>query len=102
MKKNYSDIFFCQALNSEKSRVGSLQIKISQSKSQYAQSLRNLEDISESIHAKRKNTQSKQEEAKFDSLQYDLSHVHLDNDNDAVSVSSSQDTGRDSALGSAR
>jgi len=94
---------FNKALNSEKSRVGSLQTKISQSKSQYAKSLRNLEEISESIHAKRKNIQSKQEEAKFDSLQYDLSHVHLDNDNDndGVSVTSSQDTGRDSALGSA-
>jgi len=90
---------FNKALNSEKSRVGSLQLKISQSKSQYAQSLRNLEEISESIHAKRKVTQSRLE-GQLDSLQYDLSRVHLDTDTDAISVSSSQDTGRDSALGS--
>ena len=62
--------------------------------------MRNLEEISESIHAKRKMTQYRQEGAQLDSLQYDLSRVHLDHD--AVSVSSSQDTGRDSALGSAR
>ena len=58
--------------------------------------MRNLEEISESIHAKRKLTQSRQEGGEFDSLQYDLSRVHLDNDD--VSVTSSQDTG----LGSAR
>ena len=43
---------FNKALNSEKSRVGALQTKITQSKAQYAQSLRNLEEISESIHAR--------------------------------------------------
>lgn len=80
-----------QALNSEKSRVGCLQTKITQSKNQYAQSLRNLEEISESIHAKRKMAQSRLEGGEFSSLQYDLSRVHLDNDD--VSVASSQDTG---------
>ena len=87
-----------QALNSEKSRVGCLQTKISQTKNQYAQSLRNLEEISESIHAKRKLTQSRQEGGEFSSLQYDLSQVHLDNDDVSVASCSSQDTG----LGSAR
>ena len=53
--------------------------------------MRNLEEISESIHAKRKLTQSRLEGGEFSSLQYDLSRVHLDND--AVSVASSQDTG---------
>ena len=89
---------FNKALNCEKSRVGSLQTKIAQSKTQYAQSLRNLEDISESIHARRKLTQSRLECHDLDSLQYDLSTVHLSGD--GVSVTSS-DQGRDSALGSA-
>ena len=94
----------CQALNSEKTRVGSLQIKISQSKTQYAQSLRNLEEISESIHAKRKLTETRLE-GQMDSLHYDLDKIHLDSvplDTDTVSEASSQDTGRDSALGSVR
>ena len=90
---------FNKALNSEKARVGSLQTKITQTKAQYAQSLRNLEEISESIHAKRKLTQSRLED--LDSLQYDLSRVHLGDGelDDGVSVASS-DQGRDSALGS--
>ena len=90
---------FNKALNSEKARVGALQTKIAQTKSQYAQSLRNLEDISESIHAKRKLTQTGQVTTDLDSLTYDLSTVHLA-DGDTVSVTSS-DQGRDSALGSA-
>ena len=45
-----------KALNSEKARVGALQTKITETKAGYAQSLRNLEDISESIHARRKAT----------------------------------------------
>merc|ERR1719192_1996436 len=96
---------FNKALNSEKSRVGSLQTKISQSKSQYAKSLRNLEEISESIHAKRKMTQSKLDNsAEYDSLAYDLSNIHL-RDPDSTSVAASDLTvsdieGRDSALGS--
>jgi len=95
---------FNKALNSEKSRVGALQVKISQTKSQYAQSLRNLEDISESIHARRKLTQSRLENPEYDSLQYDLSNIHI-RDPDAASVAASDMTssdmeGRDSALGS--
>jgi len=94
---------FNKALNSEKARVGSLQTKIAQTKAQYAQSLRNLEDISESIHERRKLTQSRLEchtELDMDSLQYDLSQVHLGQHGDNLSVASS-DQGRDSALGSA-
>ena len=70
---------FNKALNSEKTRVGSLQTKIAQTKAQYAQSLRNLEDISESIHARRKVTELQQLEvgSPLDSLQYDLDRVHL-------------------------
>ena len=41
---------FNKALNSEKARVQQLQARIAVTKAQYAQSLRNLEDISESIH----------------------------------------------------
>lgn len=95
---------FNKALNSEKARVGALQVKISQTKSQYAQSLRNLEDISESIHARRKLTQSRLENPEFDSLTYDLSNIHI-RDADSASVAASDLTtsdmeGRDSALGS--
>lgn len=95
---------FNKALNSEKARVGALQVKISQTKSQYAQSLRNLEDISESIHARRKLTQSRLENPEFDSLTYDLSNIHI-RDADSASVAASDMTtsdmeGRDSALGS--
>lgn len=96
---------FNKALNSEKSRVGALQTKITQSKAQYAQSLRNLEEISESIHARRKLTQSKLDNStEYDSLAYDLSNIHL-RDPDSTSVAASDVTvsdieGRDSALGS--
>jgi len=95
---------FNKALNSEKARVGALQVKITQTKSQYAQSLRNLEEISESIHARRKLTQSRLDNTEFDSLQYDLSNIHL-RDPDSSSVAASDLTtsdleGRDSALGS--
>jgi len=95
---------FNKALNSEKTRVGALQVKITQSKTQYAQSLRNLEDISESIHARRKLTQSRLENADFDSLTFDLNNVHM-RDPDSASVAASDLTtsdieGRDSALGS--
>ena len=96
---------FNKALNSEKARVGSLQTKITHTKAQYAQGLRNLEEISESIHAKRKLTQSRLEchvaGTELDSLQYDLSTVHLGDgeQDDGVSLASS-DQGRDSALGS--
>ena len=101
--------------------MGALQVKISQTKAQYAQSLRNLEDISESIHARwlfilgymwcdsnlfsrRKLTQSRLENPEYDSLQYDLSNIHI-RDPDAASVAASDMTssdmeGRDSALGS--
>eukprot|EP00095_Tigriopus_kingsejongensis_P007357 maker-scaffold706_size108852-snap-gene-0.14 protein:Tk07357 transcript:maker-scaffold706_size108852-snap-gene-0.14-mRNA-1 annotation:"hypothetical protein DAPPUDRAFT_48825" len=45
---------FNKALADQKSKVQELQRKISGTKAQYAQSLRNLEDISESIHEQRK------------------------------------------------
>ena len=96
-------------------------MKISQTKAQYAKSLRNLEDISESIHARlvssnrsemlsfyslfrRKLTQSRLENPEYDSLTYDLSNIHI-RDPDSASVAASDLTssdmeGRDSALGS--
>lgn len=43
-----------KALESQKKRVQDLQAKVTGAKTQYSKSLRNLEDISESIHAKRK------------------------------------------------
>ncbi len=47
--------FFCvQALEGQKQRVQKLQRQVSQSKIQYSRSLRNLEDISESIHEQRR------------------------------------------------
>ncbi|XP_023329966.1 SH3 domain-binding protein 5 homolog isoform X2 [Eurytemora carolleeae] len=97
---------FNKALNSEKSRIQTLQAKICQTKSQYAQSLRNLEDISESIHQRRKtNKRLVDLREDFDSLTYDLDLCHLD----AASTSSiagsqltiSENSGCDSALGSA-
>lgn len=97
---------FNKALNSEKARVQSLQLKISQTKSQYAQSLRNLEEISESIHERRKITQSRLECPDFDSLQYDLEACHLDDTRSLAAASDLTETtsdcmsGRDSALGS--
>ena len=97
---------FNKALNSEKARVGTLQTKITYTKSQYAQGLRNLEEISESIHARRKLTQSSLEcdaSLAMDSLTYDLDRVHLAGagDLDIVSLASSDREDRDSALGSA-
>jgi SH3 domain-binding protein 5 (SH3BP5) len=57
-------------------RVQSLQTKICESKAQYAQSLRNLEEISESIHARRKySKQSRLQQDcvdSVDSLTFDL------------------------------
>jgi len=95
-----------KALNSEKARVGALQAKINATKSQYTNSLKNLEDISESIHAKRKMAQSRLDNLEFDSLVYDLSNIHL-RDQDTIStiatdtdLSSSDTEVRDSALGS--
>jgi predicted transcriptional regulator len=41
-------------LESQKKRVQDLQEKVTVAKSTYSKSLRNLEDISESIHARRK------------------------------------------------
>ena len=97
---------FNKALNSEKARVGALQTKIAHTKSQYAQGLRNLEDISESIHARRKLTQSNldcETSLDMESLAYDLDGVHLAGAGglDTVSLASSGREGRDSALGSA-
>ena len=45
---------FNKALESQKKRVQHLQEKVSVAKLQYSKSLRNLEEISESIHARRK------------------------------------------------
>jgi hypothetical protein len=45
---------FNKALESQKKRVQDLQEKVSQAKAEYSKSLRNLEEISESIHARRK------------------------------------------------
>jgi len=94
-------------LNNEKARVGALQAKINASKSQYTKSLKNLEDISESIHARRKMTQSRLDNLlEFDSLVYDLSNIHL-GDQDTIStiatdtdLSSSDTEVMDSAFGS--
>jgi len=62
---------------------------------------RNLEEISESIHERRKITQSRLECPDFESINYDLEHLHLE---DARSVTSTVGSdclsGRDSALGS--
>jgi len=93
---------FNKALNSEKSRVQQLQARIASTKSEYAQSLRNLEDISESIHHRRKLTQQARDGTQYDSLAYDLDTLHLGeeaNNGDAASLVSDS-TGRDSALGS--
>eukprot|EP00088_Acartia_fossae_P070688 TRINITY_DN9539_c0_g1_i5.p1 TRINITY_DN9539_c0_g1~~TRINITY_DN9539_c0_g1_i5.p1 ORF type:complete len:474 (-),score=112.98 TRINITY_DN9539_c0_g1_i5:526-1947(-) len=69
---------FNKALNAEKSRIQGLQAKICQTKSQYAQSLRNLEDISESIHERRKfSAKNVLAETEYASLTYDLSCCHL-------------------------
>ena len=45
---------FNKALESQKKRVQDLQEKVTKAKALYSKSLRNLEDISESIHARRK------------------------------------------------
>lgn len=95
-----------KALNAEKVRVGALQAKVNLTKSQYAKSLSNLEDISESIHARRKLTESRLENLEYDSLVYDLSNIHL-RDPDTASIaatdtdlSGSDVEARDSAFGS--
>jgi len=91
---------FNKALEAEKARVQQLQVRIAAAKSDYARSLRNLEDISESIHHRRKLTQQARDGAQYDSLAYDLDTVHLGEEaNDAASLVSDS-TGRDSALGS--
>jgi len=93
---------FNKALNAEKARVQQLQARIAATKSEYAQSLRNLEDISESIHHRRKLTQQARDGTQYDSLAYDLDTLHLGeeaNNGDAASLVSDS-TGRDSALGS--
>jgi len=107
--KHYFDqkAIYNKALNSEKARVGILQAKINASKTLYTKSFKNLEDISEAIHARRKMTQSRLDNLlDFDSLVYDLSNIHLD-DQDTIStiatdtdLSSSDAEVGDSALGS--
>lgn len=98
---------FNKALNSEKIRIQALQAKICQTKSQYAQSLRNLEDISESIHERRKfsTRQIALEREEFESLTYDLNCCHLESGPGSCSAGSqltlSETSGCDSALGSA-
>ena len=59
-------------------RVQGLQTKICQSKAQYAQSLRNLEEISESIHARRKYAKQRHHQDCLESvhsLAFDLGKV---------------------------
>jgi len=108
--KHYFDqkAIYNKALNSEKARVGTLQAKINASKTLYTKSFKNLEDISEAIHARRKMTQSRLDNLlDFDSLVYDLSNIHL-GDQDTISTiatdtdlsSSDTEEVRDSALGS--
>lgn len=96
---------FNKALNAEKARIQGLQAKICQTKSQYAQSLRNLEDISESIHQRRKISQRRVEEKKeeYISLTYDLEYCHLEarSSTQGSQLTLSEASGRDSALGSA-
>jgi len=102
---------FNKALNAEKARIQGLQAKICYTKSQYAQSLRNLEDISESIHERRKYSEQSSSvvggDTQFSSLTYDLSCCHLDGARSASSAAGSQLTlsetsgDVDSALGSA-
>lgn len=96
---------FNKALNSEKNRVQGLQSKICQSKAQYAQSLRNLEDISESIHERRKYSKQRLEDCveSVDSLTFDLevsSSVWSSRAGSDLTLSGTT-SGRDSALGSA-
>jgi len=97
---------FNKALNAEKGRIQALQAKICHTKSQYAQSLRNLEDISESIHERRKYSQRvvvERTEEEYLSLNYDLEHCHLAarTSNNGSQLTLSEASGRDSALGSA-
>ena len=87
---------FNKALNAEKQRVQQLQARIATAKAAYAQGLRNLEEISESIHSRRKEAMEAREEPQYSSLAYDLDTLHLGEE--AASLSSA---GRDSALGSA-
>jgi hypothetical protein len=106
---------FNKALNAEKARVQQLQVtpvgpfialcddwlqvRISAAKSDYAQSLRNLEDISESIHHRRQLSRAAREGPQYDSMQYDLDTLHLGEDSASLVSGSTGD--RDSALGSA-
>jgi len=98
---------FNKALHSEKKHVEALQVKITQSKAQYTQSLRNLEEISESIHARRKLSKHTVDNMSgCASLEYDLNIIHL-GDFDSISVATydsidldSDLEGHDSALGS--
>jgi len=96
---------FNKALHSEKKRVEALQVRIAQSKAQYAQSLKNLEEISESIHTRRKLYQLKVDNISgIGSLEYDLNNIHL-GDSDSISVTTYDQTdsdleGHDSAIGS--
>lgn len=90
---------FNKALGSEKARIQALQKNICQTKAQYAQSLRNLEEISESIHARRKMTV--RADPDLDSLHYDLDQLHLAASRAASLAGSSVLSDDDSALGSA-
>jgi len=91
---------FNKALASEKARIQALQTKICNSKAQYAQSLRNLEEISESIHARRKiKAEALPEHMDLESLQYDLDHLHMDS-RSVSRAESSLMSECDSALGS--
>lgn len=100
---------FNKALNSEKNRVQGLQTKICQSKAQYAQSLRNLEEISESIHARRKFSRQRFQQQQqgtdctesVDSLTFDLEQCLWSRAGSELSLSEAATSGRDSALGSA-
>lgn len=91
---------FNKALASEKARIQALQTKICNTKAQYAQSLRNLEEISESIHARRKiKADALLDHGDTESLQYDLDHLHMDS-RSASRAESSVMSECDSALGS--
>jgi len=91
---------FNKALASEKARIQALQTKICNTKAQYAQSLRNLEEISESIHARRKiKAEALPDQGEMDSLQYDLEHLHMES-RSVSRAESSLMSECDSALGS--
>jgi len=90
---------FNKALGSEKARIQALQKKICNTKSQYAQSLRNLEEISESIHARRRMGLRREPGPDLDSLQYDLDQLQLGSRATSRAESSAL-SDEDSALGS--